>query len=93
MVRQPSKFIASSNDLAQVLRFLKSPPLEIHKDTKPRSPIFLGVKLNTEKTKSYGPDVKSYTKNFSSYIISDSTDATIIALGITSENVQDYKTV
>ena len=90
MVRQPSKYIASSNDLAQVLRSFKSGQTGIDKDTKPRSPIFLGVKLNTELTKSYGPDVKSYTKNFSSYIISDSTDATIIALGITAENVKDY---
>ena len=76
--------------MAQVLRSFKSGQTGIDKDTKPRSPIFLGVKLNTELTKSYGPDVKSYTKNFSSYIISDSTDATIIALGITAENVKDY---
>lgn len=91
MVRQPKKFIASSNDLAQVHLFFKSSLSKMHKDAKPRSPILLGVKLNTEKRNSYGPDVKSYTKSFSSYIISDSTDATIIALGITAENVQDYK--
>lgn len=59
--------------------------------SKPRSLIFLGVKLNTYIPKVYGPEVQSYTKNFSSYNISDSTEATIIALGITSENVQDYK--
>ena len=91
MVRHPSKYITSSNDLAQVLRSFKSGQTGINKDAKPRSPIFLGVKLNTELMKSYGPDVKSYKKNFSSYIISDSTDATIIALGITAENVKDYK--
>jgi hypothetical protein len=51
----------------------------------------MGVQLNTKLTKIYGPEVKSYTKVFSSYQISDSTEATIIAMGITSENAQDYK--
>ncbi len=78
-------------DLKDLWIVMKNPPSDIEMDRKPRSPIFLGVKFNTDLTKVHGPDVKSYTKTFSSYNISDSTDATIIALGITSENVQDYK--
>ena len=78
-------------DLKDMSMLKQNPPADIEIDRKPRTPIFLGVQLNTELTKVYGPEVQSYTKTFSSYNISDSTEATIIALGITSENVHDYK--
>jgi two-component system, LytTR family, sensor kinase len=88
MERGPSKSIIDLKDLWMLKQDL---PTYIAIDEKPRSPIFMGVQLKTKLTKIYGPDVKSYTKAFSSYQISDSTEATILALGITSENVQDYK--
>ncbi len=88
MQRGPSKLTV---DLKEMYILKQNPPADIEIDRKPRTPIFLGVQLNTELIKVYGPEVKSYTKSFSSYNISDSTEATIIALGITSENVQDYK--
>jgi len=78
-------------DLKDLWMIMKNPPSDLEKDRKPHSPIFLGVKFNTDLTKVHGPEVKSYTKTFSSYNISDSTDASILALGITSENVHDYK--
>ena len=78
-------------DLKDMSMLKQNPPADIEIDRKPRTPIFLGVQLNTELTKVYGPEVQSYTKTFSSYNISDSTEATIIALGIISENVHDYK--
>ena len=90
MVRQPSKYSANSNDIAQVLQFMEKFPKDLFNDLKPKSPIFLGVKLNQDLEQTYGPDVKFYTKSYSSYIISDSTVAIIIALGITPENVNDY---
>jgi two-component system, LytTR family, sensor kinase len=88
MQRGPSKSIIDLKDL-WILK--QDPPTNIEIDRKSRSPIFLGVQLNTELIKVYGPEVQSYSKTFSSYNISDSTEATIIALGITSENVQDYE--
>lgn len=87
MERGSSKLVI---DLKDIWMLKKDPPNNIEMDRKPRSPIFLGVQLNKELTKVYGPEVQSYTKTFSSYNISDSTEATIIALGITSKNVQDY---
>jgi two-component system, LytTR family, sensor kinase len=88
MERGPSKLRI---DLEDIWMLKKQPPSDIEIDRKPNSPIFLGVKCNTDLTKVYGPDVKSYTKTFSSYQISDSIEATILAIGITSENVHNYK--
>jgi hypothetical protein len=87
MISVPSKFTVDLKEM-YMLKQNRLAGIEIE---KPRTPIFLGVQLNTELSNVYGPNVQSYTKNFSSYNISDSTDATILALGITSENVQDYK--
>lgn len=87
MISVPSKFTVDLKEM-YILKQNRLAGIEIE---KPRTPIFLGVQLNTELSNVYGPNVQSYTKNFSSYNISDSTDATILALGITSENVQDYK--
>jgi two-component system, LytTR family, sensor kinase len=87
MQRGPSKLTVDLKDMSMLKQ---DPPTYIEIDRKPRTPIFLGVQLNTDMTKVYGPEVKSYTKTFSSYNISDSTEATILALGITSENVKDY---
>jgi two-component system, LytTR family, sensor kinase len=78
-------------DLKDLRALKQDTPTNRKIDNKPRTPIFLGVQLNTYLPKVFGPKVKSYTKTFSSYQISDSTEATIIAMGITSENVQDYK--
>ena len=87
MQRGPSKLTV---DLKDMCMLKQNPPADIEIDRKPRTPIFLGVQLNAELSKISGPEVQSYTKSFSSYNISDSTEATIVALGITSENVQDY---
>lgn len=58
---------------------------------KPRSPIFLGVKLNPKLKNFYTADVNSISKSYACYMINDSTDAILIGLGITTENVSDYR--
>lgn len=58
---------------------------------EPNSPIMLGVKLNPNLKDFRGADVASYSKTFPSYTISDSSDAIIIGLGITPENVRNFK--
>jgi hypothetical protein len=78
-------------DLKELYNLKQTLELNSESHRKPRTSIFLGVQLNTELIKVLGSEVKSYTKSFSSYNISDSTEATIVALGITSENAQDYK--
>jgi len=59
--------------------------------TKPRSPVFLGVKLNPKLENYYTADVNSISKSYACYMINDSTDAILIGLGITTENVLEYK--
>jgi two-component system, LytTR family, sensor kinase len=57
---------------------------------KPWSPIILGVKLNPLLTNWLAPEIKSISKSYQCYVISDSTDAILIAMGITPENVHEY---
>lgn len=90
MVRQPIVFMAQDYKLSSVFRFLEF-NMSKNKSILPGSPILLGVKLNSELYNFKAPKVKFYTKQYASYRISDSTDAKIIALGITSENVNDFK--
>ena len=59
--------------------------------TYPKTPMLLGVKLNPKLTDFWSSEIKSFSKSFQSYIIKDSSDAIVIALGITAENVQDYR--
>lgn len=82
-----NRFIAPDTSVYTVLDFLKS-------DTgryKPTSAIMLGVKLNPALTDYNSVEVLSVSKRYRAYVISDSSDATLIALGITPENVRDYR--
>ena len=80
-------FIAPDTNVCSVLDWIKS-------DTslyKPKSPIMLGVRLNPALTDYKSVEVLSVSKRYQAYVISDSSDATLIALGITPENVRDYR--
>jgi two-component system, LytTR family, sensor kinase len=58
---------------------------------KPSSRLILGVKLNSTLEDWYTTDGNSISKQYASYIINDSSDAILIALGITTENVSEFK--
>jgi hypothetical protein len=60
-------------------------------DAEAKSPIILGVKLNPNLTDFFSSDVNSISKSFPCYIINDSSDAILVGLGITDENVKEYK--
>lgn len=51
----------------------------------------LGVLIKPKAKFPHTSDVRSYTKDYTSYIIADSSDVKIIAAGITSDNYKDYK--
>lgn len=79
---------------------LRKPRVDVYKKVEgkkiyyagqPTSPIILGVKLNPKLEKFYTSEVNSMSKSFACYIINDSTDAILVGLGITTENVSDYK--
>lgn len=107
MVRSSSKACFPSSDLSFARTNLNWPTLsdtirytngaisyasgKIDKDVRPKSPIMLGVKLNPELTDFITNEVNSISRSFSCYIINDSSEATLIALGITEENIKDYK--
>ncbi|KQB98846.1 sensor histidine kinase [Pedobacter sp. Hv1] len=56
----------------------------------PKTPLLLGVKLNPSLVKYFSAMIQSISKEYQSFIISDSTDAVLIAMGINSTNVKDY---
>ncbi len=90
MVRRNHTYNVPDNELERVFKFINH-----YDNTKislnPRSPILLGVKLSPDVENYPGPDVEFYRKKYASYRICDSSDAKIIALGITSENLKDFK--
>lgn len=90
MVRRNHTYNVPDNELERIFKFINQ-----YDNTKislnPRSPILLGVKLNPDVENYPGPDVDFYRKKYASYRISDSSDARIIALGITPENFKDFK--
>jgi two-component system, LytTR family, sensor kinase len=58
---------------------------------EPRSPIILGVKLNPMLENFFTADVNSISKQYACYTINDSSDAILIALGITTENASEFR--
>lgn len=59
--------------------------------SSPKTPLLLGVKLNPSLQKYYSAMVQSISKEYQSFIISDHSDAVLIAMGINSTNVKDYQ--
>ena len=93
MVRRDETFSIADTAVYGLLDYLKndSGQFEGSFDKKPKSPIMLGVKLNPALTDYNSVEVISLSKRYQSYIIPDSSDAILIALGITPENVKDYR--
>ena len=59
--------------------------------TIPNDLIMMGVKLGPRVTRYTLSPIRSFSKNYSNYRITDSSDAVVIALGITKDNVNDYR--
>lgn len=67
---------------------------EFNKDSKniiPKSPILLGIKLSPNLRNFFSAEVPNFSKTYYSYLIPDSSDATVIAMGINRNNILDYK--
>jgi two-component system, LytTR family, sensor kinase len=91
MVKQTGKLRVSDTALNLAFRTF-SPSVESNTNPiKPKSPIILGVKLNSSLKYFYGADAVSISKNYPCYMINDSSDAILIGIGISPENVSDYK--
>lgn len=57
----------------------------------PNSKIMLGIKLNPLLTNYISSGIQSNSKRFPGYLISDSSAAIVIALGINAGNVKNYR--
>ncbi|TDO20687.1 sensor histidine kinase [Pedobacter duraquae] len=59
--------------------------------SEPKSKLMLGVKLNPQLQNYFSTSVQSYTKEYPVYLISDSSDAILVAMGINRTTVSEYK--
>jgi two-component system LytT family sensor kinase len=57
----------------------------------PKSQVLLGVKLNSSLTQYYANSVQSISKDYQTFVIADSSQTVLIAMGINSNNIRDYK--
>lgn len=99
MVRQPYDF---GTDNFQWLLLNYDPPYDTRSVSKgamvwgvdsnvvPKTPILLGVRLDSLTTDFIGQDIHSNTKTFKCYTISNGSEAEVIAVGITPSNRADY---
>ncbi len=91
MVKQP--FVSTVSDTSLYSIFFK---FENNKNDEisqmaPKSPLLLGVKLNSSLQKYFSGSVYSQTKEYPVYLISDSSDAILISMGITKHNYKLYQ--
>ncbi|MBB6111554.1 Histidine kinase [Mucilaginibacter lappiensis] len=90
MVRQSETFRAADTAVSDVMEYKEGHYFNSQDET-PRSPIMLGVKLNPNLEDFFSNPVKSLSKEYSSYIIKDSSAAILIALGIDKSNIKNYR--
>lgn len=61
------------------------------KNITPKSSILLGIKLSPMLKNFFSAEVPNFSKTYYSYLIPDSSEATVIAMGINKNNISDYK--
>jgi two-component system LytT family sensor kinase len=88
MVRQPYVSIISDTSLSNI--FSKFGDSDFSQ-MAPKSPLLLGVKLNPSLQRYFSGTVYAQTKEYPVYLISDSSDATLVALGITKQNYKSFQ--
>lgn len=91
MVKDPQSFMASDTAVYQVLNFKNRINDNLNTNVEPKSAALLGVKLNPKLINFWSIDIKSVSKTYTVYNISDGSAATMIALGITKNNLKDYR--
>ena len=63
---------------------------DIESNVVPKTPILIGVRLDSLTTDFLGQDIHSNTKTFKCFTISNGSDAQVVAVGITPANRADY---
>ncbi len=89
MVREPVIVGVSDTAVYHIFDRLKNKNELVQ--SAPKTSLLLGVKLNPSLVKYFSAMVQSISKEYQSFIIADSTDAILIAMGINATNVKDYR--
>lgn len=90
MVSQPYVVDISDTAVYRIFDQLKENPSDRIISSTPKSPLLLGVKLNPELKKYFSASITVFTKEYPVYLIGDSSDAVLIAMGISAQNSHDY---
>jgi len=91
MVKQPFVFTVSDTSLYRTFLKFKNNNNDDFSQLTPKSPLLLGIKLNPNLQKYFSTSVYSQTKEYPVYLISDSSDAILISMGITKNNYKSYQ--
>lgn len=91
MVREPLIVGVSDTAVYHIFDRLKKDNKNGLVQSVPKTSLLLGVKLNPSLVKYFSAMVQSISKEYQSFIIADSTDAVLIAMGINATNVKDYR--
>ncbi|PZR28931.1 MAG: hypothetical protein DI535_04230 [Citrobacter freundii] len=90
MVRQPV-YIAIPDTAVYTIFDKISTSKEDVTATTPMSAAMLGVKLNPDLTHFHSAVVSSISQQYYSFLIQDSSDAILVAMGINDSNYRDYR--
>lgn len=91
------EFWGNGNERMNGMFILHVPDTALYKafydtsEMKPKSAILLGVKLNPRIPEADRFPVKSLSKSYTAYIIPDSSEATIVAMGINKDNLDEFQ--
>lgn len=88
MVTEPVYIPVSDQQIYQVFDKLKK---NSRVAFTPISPILLGVKLDPKLTQYYANSVQSISKDYQTFVIADSSEAVLIAMGINAGNIREYR--
>jgi two-component system LytT family sensor kinase len=91
MVREPLIVGVSDTAVYHIFDRLKKDNKNGLVQSVPKTSLLLGVKLNPSLVKYFSAMVQSISKEYQSFIIADSTNAVLIAMGINATNVKDYR--
>jgi two-component system, LytTR family, sensor kinase len=91
MVRQPMYFPISDTAVYRIFDKIGYHHSADLVSASPVSPALLGVKLNSDLQHYFSATVGSLSSEYYSFIIQDSSDAVLIAMGINSSNYKDFR--
>lgn len=91
MVRQPVYFSVSDTAISAIFDRIANADSEGLVTMQPASPVMLGVKLNPLLRNYYSAVVPAISQNYYSFLIDDSSDAVLVAMGINTTNYTDFR--